>query len=161
MTWIEPEAWYAQLPAFYSAAAALITAPGTDEVLLVKPTYRTRWSLPGGYVEADEYPHTTCQREIKEELGLSVLPGALLVIDWAPPAGPRPRALMSLTFDCGDLDPNTGVTLQADELKTWGFFTPTEATALLPPTVAPRIEAALRARRTRTTVYLANGHMTT
>jgi hypothetical protein len=24
MTWIAPEAWYAQLPAFYSAAAALI-----------------------------------------------------------------------------------------------------------------------------------------
>src|SRR4051794_15513998 len=55
-TWAEPEVWYAQLPSFHAAAAGLITATGTDHVLLVKPSYRDGWSLPGGYVEAAEFP---------------------------------------------------------------------------------------------------------
>ncbi|MGC4773311.1 hypothetical protein ACLQ25_30610 [Micromonospora sp. DT44] len=39
MTWTEPAIWYANLASSYAAAAALITDP-TGNVLLVKPTYR-------------------------------------------------------------------------------------------------------------------------
>jgi 8-oxo-dGTP diphosphatase len=82
-TWVEPEAWYAQLPSFHAAAAGLITATGTDHVLLVKPTYRDDWSLPGGYVEAGEFPHDACARELHEELGLTVKP--TLCSSWTGP----------------------------------------------------------------------------
>ncbi|WP_412747594.1 NUDIX domain-containing protein [Krasilnikovia sp. M28-CT-15] len=158
-TWVEPEVWYAQLPSFHAAAAALITATGTDHVLLVKPTYRDGWSLPGGYVEATEYPHNTCARELHEELGLTVRPGALLVVDWAPPEGKRPRAIISLTFDCGELSPDVEITLAAGELDDWVFRTPDEAAACLPANVAPRIAAALQARALGETAYLAGGRI--
>ncbi|MFE9188253.1 hypothetical protein ACFYL6_01455 [Micromonospora sp. NPDC007208] len=50
MTWTEPATWYANLASFYAAAAAFITDPAGD-VLLVKPTYRDHWAFPGGYVD--------------------------------------------------------------------------------------------------------------
>jgi 8-oxo-dGTP diphosphatase len=155
VTWIEPEAWYAQLPSFYAVTGALITEAGTGRVLLVKPHYNDRWAFPGGYVEADEYPHDGCAREVREELGLDLRPGALLVVDWAPPAGRRPRPLFSLTFDCGELLPDVPIRLAVDELSEWAFLDEHEATARLPHNVAPRVMAALQARRDRTTAYLA------
>ncbi|GID26910.1 NUDIX domain-containing protein [Paractinoplanes brasiliensis] len=159
-TWVEPEVWYAQLPAFHAAAAGLITATGTDHVLLVKPTYRDDWSLPGGYVEAGEFPHEACARELHEELGLTVKPNSLLVVDWAPPEGKRTRAIISLTFDCGEIPADAALTLAADELDDWAFLPPREAAARLPANVAPRISAALRARTSSETAYLAGGRLT-
>jgi 8-oxo-dGTP pyrophosphatase MutT (NUDIX family) len=44
-----------------------------DRVLLVRHTYGSRaWDLPGGHVRHDELPHDTAQREMHEELGVSV-----------------------------------------------------------------------------------------
>ncbi|MBO3742702.1 NUDIX domain-containing protein [Actinoplanes flavus] len=154
-TWIEPDQWYAQLPSFYATTAALITEAGTGRVLLVKPIYRDHWAFPGGYLESDEYPQDGCARELYEELGLHLKVGALLVVDWAPPAEPRPRALISMTFDAGEIPASTMLRLPADELSAYAFLEPAEAAARLPNTVASRVEAALAARRTGRAVYLA------
>jgi ADP-ribose pyrophosphatase YjhB (NUDIX family) len=158
VTRIDPKTWYAQLPSFYATTAALITEAGTGRVLLVKPTYRDHWTFPGGYLEADEYPHDGCAREIREELGLHLQPGPLLLVDWAPAAEPRPRPLISLTFDCGELAPDIPIRLDDDELSAWAFLNEHEAAARLPGNVAPRVAAALYARRDRTTVYLGNSN---
>ncbi|WP_239138260.1 NUDIX domain-containing protein [Actinoplanes regularis] len=154
-TWIEPDQWYAQLPSFYATTAALITEAVTGRVLLVKPTYRDHWALPGGYLEAGEYPQDGCARELYEELGLHFDVGALLVLDWAPPIGPRPRALISMTFDAGTLPTPAPLRLPADELSAYDFLDPDVAAARLPADVAPRIAAAIEARRTGRAVYLA------
>ncbi|WP_328474995.1 NUDIX hydrolase [Actinoplanes sp. NBC_00393] len=153
-TWIEPDQWYAQLPSLYATTAALITEAVTGRVLLVKPTYRDHWALPGGYLEAGEYPQDGCARELHEELGLRIDVGALLVLDWAPPTGPRPRALISMTFDAGILPAYAPVRLPADELAAYDFLEPDVAAARLPAEVAPRIAAALEARRTGRAAYL-------
>jgi ADP-ribose pyrophosphatase YjhB (NUDIX family) len=155
-TWIEPDVWYAQLPSFYATTAALITEQGTGRILLVKPSYRDHWTFPGGYLEAGEYPQDGCARELREELGLDLQPGALLVLDWAPPAGPRPRALISMTFDAGQLPADTPFRLPPDELTSYAFLDPHEAAARLPANVAPRVNAAIEARLTGKTVYLAS-----
>src|SRR5206468_9551647 len=98
-----------------------------------------------------------CARELREELGLVLPVGALLVVDWAPPAGERPRALFSLTFDAGVLTKPEQVDLDSDELDTWAFLPPAEAANRLPGTVAFRVDAALRARRDGV-VYLPGAH---
>ena len=98
----EEAAWYARLPTMFGAAAALFT--GADgRVLLVKPNYRDHWSLPGGILEPGEPPHEGCRREVKEELGLDITPGRLLVVGWSGPHGVRPRPVVHFVFDGGTL----------------------------------------------------------
>ncbi|MGC4760228.1 NUDIX domain-containing protein [Micromonospora trifolii] len=156
MTWTKPSIWYANLASFYAAAAAFITDPD-GRVLLVKPTYRDHWAFPGGYVDEGEYPHEACAREIREELGASRRVGDLLVVDWAPPAGQRPRALISFTFDCGLVGSLDGFNLAGQELEDIAFFERREAERVLPGSVATRVRAAIGARNGNAPVYLANG----
>ncbi|MFF0153446.1 NUDIX domain-containing protein [Micromonospora sp. NPDC005203] len=156
MTWTEPTAWYANLASFYAAAAAFITSPA-GEVLLVKPFYREHWVFPGGYIEEDEFPHQACAREVREELGLTLVVGGLLVVDWAPSAGERPRAIISLTFDCGTLSTLDDLELPGQELDEVAFFSLGEAERHLPENVAPRVRAAAHARASKVPAYLAGG----
>ena len=65
-------------------AAGALFFDEQDNVLLVKPTYKDGWDIPGGYVEPGETPIEACQREVKEELGLELPVRRLLVVDWAP-----------------------------------------------------------------------------
>lgn len=39
-----------------------------------------QWSLPGGYVEADEVLHEAVRREAREEVGVEVAPGPVIAI---------------------------------------------------------------------------------
>lgn len=55
------------------AAGALFLDSG-GRVLLVHPTYKDIWDIPGGYVERGESPAAACRREVAEELGLDRLP---------------------------------------------------------------------------------------
>ena len=156
VTWTEPATWYANLASFYAAAAAFITDP-TGNVLLVKPTYRDHWAFPGGYVDEGEYPHEACAREVREELGITAIVGRLLVVDWTPPIGQRPRSIISFTFDCGTIAGSTGFKLQRQELEDFAFLPLEAATERLPSNVAPRISAAVRARDQREAAYLGAG----
>lgn len=56
----------------------------SDEVLLVKPSYRDGWQPPGGHAHADEMPHVACRREVHQETQLNLRPGPLLAIDYTP-----------------------------------------------------------------------------
>jgi 8-oxo-dGTP pyrophosphatase MutT (NUDIX family) len=155
MAWVEPARWYAQLAAFHAAASVLLTDED-GRVLLVKPNYRDHWLIPGGYVDQHENPHKALARELHEELGLKINPGPLLVIDWASPAGNRPRPIIAFLFDGGQAS-SDDIQLNPDELDSFGFFESDRCRELLPPSIAPRIDAALEARASSTTVYLADG----
>jgi ADP-ribose pyrophosphatase YjhB (NUDIX family) len=149
---VEPEIYYARLAAAYVTGGALITDPA-GRVLLVKPNYRDHWLMPGGTADDNEPPEAACARELKEEIGLALPVGQLLVIDWQPARAERPRPTVSFVFDAGTLDGSGRIRLQEDELDDHGFFEPGKATALLGP-VGARIPAALRARETKTPIYL-------
>jgi 8-oxo-dGTP diphosphatase len=144
VTYTDEATWYASLPTMYGAAAALISSP-SDEVLLVKPNYRELWSLPGGVLENGEPPHIGCAREVREELGISVPVGPLLAVDWIPPDGPRPRPMVAFVFDGGVLADPSAVVLQQEELDDFRFVPPAELTEYLPPHVAVRVASAWHA----------------
>jgi ADP-ribose pyrophosphatase YjhB (NUDIX family) len=145
--------WYASLPTCYLSAGMLITDQ-QDRVLLVKPNYRDGWAIPGGLVEANEAPHTGAVREVTEELGLHIEAGELLVMDWLPAQGERPRALVNYVFDGGSLATPDQIVLQESELDDYGFWSWEEAEARMPASSAARIPAARRARQQRRAVYL-------
>lgn len=83
--------------------------------------------------------------------------GDLLVVDWASPAGSRPRALVNFVFDGGHLESDHDIHVDRDELEAFAFHDPEYCQRLLPPRIAPRIEAALAARAKGTTIYLVDG----
>jgi 8-oxo-dGTP diphosphatase len=145
VTFTDEAAWYVSLATMYGAAAALITSPAGD-VLLVKPNYRALWSLPGGILEDGEPPHVGCAREVREELGVSVPVGPLLAVDWIAPEGQRPKPLIAFVFDGGVLADPSAIVLQRSELDEFRFVAPSAMPELLPPHVAVRVAAALSAR---------------
>ncbi|WP_433436192.1 NUDIX domain-containing protein [Nonomuraea sp. CA-141351] len=155
--YLEPADWYASLPTAYVSACMLLT-DGDDRVLLVKPDYRPHWAIPGGVVEAGEAPHECAMREILEELGLDVRPGDLLVVDWSPPQGERPRAMMNFLFGGGTITDPSRIRLQADELDDAEFLSWEDAEDRLPRNTSARIPAARRARESGCTVYLPADH---
>jgi ADP-ribose pyrophosphatase YjhB (NUDIX family) len=150
--WLPPAEWYASLPAVLVAAGGLVTAE-SGEVLLVKPNYRDHWSFPGGIVDDGEAPHAACAREVREEVGLDLPVGDLLVVNWLLPEGDRKRAMLHMIFDCGTVPVDAAITLQTSELDAYAFLAPAEAAARLDPRVSSRLPAALRARETGHTAY--------
>ncbi|MGK5681165.1 NUDIX domain-containing protein [Actinoplanes sp. URMC 104] len=146
----------ATLPRKLVGAGALIT-DAAGRLLLVEPTYKDSWEIPGGVVEAGEAPRAAVRRELTEELGLDLPVGGLLVIDWVE-VPERPDGLM-LVFDGGVLAPEqeARITLPADELRSWRWCTEAEAADRLIPRLARRMIAAAQARAAAATVYLENG----
>ncbi len=111
-------------------------------------------------MEADESPYTAAAREVKEELGLLVQPGRLLVTDWVPPRPGRTEGLM-MVFEGGTLsrEQTEQIHLPAEELRSWAWCTESEASDRLSELLARRITAATRARADGTALYLENGFL--
>ncbi|KPM55973.1 NUDIX hydrolase [Frankia sp. R43] len=151
--------YYARLPRVIAAAGAIF-CDANDRVLLVQPTYRDdTWEIPGGGMDDGEHPLQTAQREIREELGIDVQPGRLLVADWVPPQPDGRPALVHFVFDGGLFSPSQerGLRLQESELRAWRLCTAAECDTLLVPRLARRVQAAVRARHLGHTAYLHDG----
>ena len=151
--------FFASLPKKRLAAAALILSE-RGEVLIVKPTYRHDWLVPGGTVEADESPHAACQREVTEEIGLARPLGRLLCLEYRPAERVITEALQFL-FDGGTLTDAEArrIVLPPRELAAWRFAPLAEALALLHPKLARRVVFGLRARDSGATLYLEDGRV--
>jgi len=151
--YVAPEIYYAGLAAAYVTAGAVISDPAGN-VLLVKPNYRDHWLLPGGTADENEPPEAACARELREELGLDLPVGPLLLVGWAPARAERPRPIVGFVFDGGTLEDPGRIRLQEDELDDHGLFPPGEAVVRLGP-LGHRLPPALRARETGIPHYLS------
>lgn len=142
------------LPRKRMAAGALIY-DSRGRILLVKPVYKGGWSIPGGVVEADESPKRACIREIQEELGLAQPIGRMLVVDYNTPHGQKTESLMFI-FDGGYIGEGeiAGITLQAEELETFDFFTSDSLPGLMSRSLRRRILAALQQENAQGGIYL-------
>ncbi|MFI9548442.1 NUDIX domain-containing protein [Streptomyces sp. NPDC052016] len=138
------------------AAGALFFDAG-GRVLMVEPTYKDYWDIPGGYVETGESPLQAASREVQEELGITPKLGRLLAVDWAPNATEGDKVLY--LFDGGQLDPETvaGIHPQVEELKGVRFVARSEIADRTIPRLARRILAAIEARAESAPVYLEHG----
>jgi 8-oxo-dGTP diphosphatase len=143
------------LPAIPASAGALIF-DGARRLLILKPTYKAGWTIPGGVMEADgETPWDACRREVREECGIDVRGGRLACVDFRPGRPGHPGGVRFL-FDCGTAHEAAlaAIAVQPEEVADYRLVPPDEALALLRPPIRRRVRAATRHRRC---VYLENG----
>jgi 8-oxo-dGTP pyrophosphatase MutT (NUDIX family)/GNAT superfamily N-acetyltransferase len=156
------ESHYAGLPQkIIGSGAVFFDSQG--RVLIVEPSYKDHWEIPGGVVEDAEAPYAGACREVLEEIGIERALGRLLVVDWSAPRGRRKVDIVAFIFDGGVLsdDEIAAIRLQEDELRGYRFCrvdeTVNEAAGLLPPILTKRVAAAVRARAGGHTAYLEGG----
>jgi 8-oxo-dGTP diphosphatase len=143
------------IPAIPTAAGALIF-DRADRLLVLKPTYKTGWTIPGGVMEADgETPWQACRREVREECGIDVRTGRLACMDFRRPRPGRPGGIRFL-FDCGRFDDEelADIVLQPEEISEYRLAALPDALALLRGPIRRRVRAATRSTRL---VYLEDG----
>jgi 8-oxo-dGTP diphosphatase len=143
------------LPAVPVSAGALIF-DRAGRLLILKPTYKSGWTIPGGVMEADgETPWDACRREVREECGIEVRSGRLACVDFRPGRPGRPGGIRFL-FDCGPADEAAidAITVQAEEIAEYRLLHLPAALGLLRPPIRRRVRAGTRRRRC---VYLENG----
>jgi 8-oxo-dGTP diphosphatase len=145
----------AELPAVPVSAGALVYDKA-GLLLILKPTYKTGWTIPGGVMEATgETPWDACRREVREECGIEVRSGRLACTDFRPGRPGHPGGLRFL-FDCGPADDEAlaAITLQPEEIAEYRFVPLETALTMLRQPVRRRVRAATRHRQF---IYLENG----
>lgn len=151
--------FYAALPRKRVGAGALIT-DAAGRVLMVEPTYKDHWEVPGGVVEADETAFDACRRECREELGFEVRVGRVLVVDHQCDRGHRGDSIMFI-YDCGVLPDDVAIRLPVDELRSYRFVEEHALETVAKERLARRVRHALAARTGHSVVELVGGRPTT
>jgi 8-oxo-dGTP diphosphatase len=144
-----------EVPRIPASAGALIFDEARH-LLILKPTYKKGWTIPGGQIEPNgESPWDACQRETREECGLDVARGRLVCVDFLRPRPRRPGGVRFL-FDCGTFTDQTLSRIRPDggEIDEHRFLALGEATALLSGPVRRRVVVGVAAKRF---VYLEDG----
>jgi 8-oxo-dGTP diphosphatase len=145
----------ASLPAIPVSAGALIW-DRAGRLLILKPTYKSGWTIPGGVMEADgETPWEACRREVAEECGLQAGRGRLACMDFRRPRPGNPGGIRYL-FDCGvfrDAD-LAGIVVQPEEISEYRLAELSTALTLLRKPIRRRVRAAAQGGRL---CYLEDG----
>ena len=155
---LDPVEWRNSRPAKRMGAGLLIRNQ-EGAVLIVEPSYKDTWEIPGGSVEKDESPRSACHREAFEELGVRIDIGRLLSLEWQGPEPDRTESLM-FVYDGGLIVDSSEFTLALDELLSCRFVNSLDLDHYLLPRLSRRLRAALSALESGIVVELEHGFQT-
>ena len=139
------------------ASAGALLFDGQGRLLVLKPSYKRGWTIPGGQLEADgETPWQACRRETREECGIEVTEGRLVCVDFRSPKPPGRAGGLRFLFDCGRLGSEQieSIALQAEEIVACRFVELDRAARLLSGPVRRRVLASVGTDRC---LYLEDG----
>ena len=130
-------------------AAGCIFEDDAGRVLLVKPTYKPSWELPGGACEAGESPAAACRREVMEELALDRCPDQLLGVDYRTGVDSTHGDGLRFVFHGGEISPAEAdrIALPEEELSDWRFVAVDDLDAFLTEAACRRVRAFLGGMR--------------
>ncbi|MCX5386808.1 NUDIX domain-containing protein [Streptomyces sp. NBC_00083] len=137
-----------------SAAAAFIRRDD-GRVLLVHHAGTRRWVMPGGKADDGPYggetPRACCEREGREETGVRVAAGRLLVVQWlaagrhgAYAYNPCPCHLFVFAATIAS-DDHLNIRTPQGELLGWDWWDPAEAPGAMDAANGRLLRAAIRA----------------
>ncbi|OHV32005.1 NUDIX hydrolase [Parafrankia colletiae] len=142
------------------AAAGALFFDEEGRVLLVEPSYKPGWDIPGGFIEPGESPYAACVREVEEEIGIVPPIGPLLVVDWASDG--RVGDMLLFVFDGGLLPTawRDRIRLDMNEIINCAFTPLSEVGEVLPVLHARRVRAAAGLRgQHHGAGYLEHGYL--
>ncbi|HEY5318459.1 MAG TPA: NUDIX hydrolase [Solirubrobacteraceae bacterium] len=146
-----------RLPKIAASAGAMVF-DRSGRLLVLKPSYKPKWTIPGGQIEADgESPWEACRRETLEECGLHVKRGRLVCVDFLRPRpDPHRPGGVRFLFHCGVLadEELSAIKLQAEEILEHRFVELEEAYSRLSGPLRRRVRAAAASKRC---LYLEEG----
>lgn len=130
--------WFLRRP---ETTGALVAVWHHGRVLLVKNSYRSQLTLPGGYVKPREDRRATAARELHEEVGIRVPPKRLIHAYH----GTHVFEYRNDTLDIYELEMDEAPNVQVDdrEVVRAEFHTPADALNL---SVVPHLEEYLSRR---------------
>lgn len=143
------------------AVAAVFLDKG-GKILLVKPTYKAGWGMPGGAVEDSESPADGCVREIREELSLELKKEDLkfLSVDYVHNGLTKSWGdALRFVFFAGVLSSEriSQIRLQESELESMEFVDVSELPQRLSVHTAKAIAASFEAYKIGKIFYLEDG----
>ena len=143
-------------------ASGVVFENETGEILLVKPTYKDYWSVPGGVIEKDESPMAAALRETKEEIGLDAGHVRLLGIDYMSPQDSgysNKEENIQFIFYGGILTAEhiKKIKVSENEISEYRFVDKDEALGLVNDRLAHRLVPCFEAIRTGKPCYLEGG----
>jgi 8-oxo-dGTP pyrophosphatase MutT (NUDIX family) len=157
----ERAAYLTGLPKKRVAAGALCSDVH-GRTLLVKPTYKEHWQLPGGVAGVDEAPLAAATRAVRRELGLPLTLDRLIVVDWVAPRDEIAIEGLLFVYQTSTLsdEQTDAISLPPKELESWAWCDDQQLRERVPAHMLRRISAARRARTNGETLYLENGSST-
>ena len=146
------------IPRIPASAGALVW-DRKGRLLILKPTYKSGWTIPGGVMEADgETPWDACRREVAEECGLHIgagHPARLACMDFRRPRPGKPGGIRYL-FDCGVFSDTSlaRIVVQPEEIAEHRVADLRTALTMLRKPIRLRVRAATGGQALR---YLEDG----
>ena len=145
--------FYNSLPRKRSAVGVLLFRK--SDLLVVEPSYRPEWLVPGGVVESGESLSEAAGRECLEEIGCKVQMRSLLCVDYKSGSADTGDAIHFLFL--GELAEGDQPYADGREIKSVQWLEPSSALVKLDRALALRVSCAMEAMKAGRTVYCENG----
>lgn len=148
--------YIASLPKKRMGAGALFRNT-QRQILMVVPSYKPVWEIPGGVVEYDESPYEACKREVEEELGLQLPLYQMLCVDYNTPTPEKSESLMFIFYG-GDLTDATiqRIAVDGKEIVDYEFMALEDIEGKTTDTLYRRIAKSIQALENNASYYLEN-----
>jgi len=131
-----------------------------NKILIVKPTYKDNWSLPGGIVEQDESPRNACLREVEEEIGIELKKIEFVCIDYVKGNEEKDENLQFIfQYPKLNLEQKSNIKIDGKEIGEFRFVEYKEAIKLfggLTTKMAKRVVKCIDSINKDKPIYLEN-----